>query len=346
VPWRRERTRNANEESVEMKMNGWFTRAQGALLCLALAMLPVGAAWAQQPFPSRPIKLVVGFAAGGSTDIVARIVAKEMAAQLGQSVIVENKPGASAVIATDTVAKAAPDGYTLCFCTLGAMVILPMIQKVPYDAMKDLVPVTHVADQPFVVVVRSSLGVNTLKDFVAKARANPGKVTFGSPGVATPSHLTGELLAQATGTHLTHVPYKGDAPAIQDMLGGQIDSMMLSAIGVEPLLKAGSVKALAVSSATRLKSLPDVPTIAESGYPGFQTNNMQAIFAPAGTPPDVIRKLNAAAVAALKTPEAVERIAGQGLIIVADTPEALAKTMKDETARWGAIVKKLNLRNE
>jgi tripartite-type tricarboxylate transporter receptor subunit TctC len=302
-------------------------------------------AWPQQ-FPTRPIKMVVGFAPGGSTDILARIVAQGMSTQLGQQVIVENKPGASAAIATDLVAKAPPDGYTMCFCTLGALVILPMIEKLTYKPDKELIPVTHVANQPFVVVVRSSLGINSLKEFVAYAKANPGKLTFGSPGTATPSHLPGEPLAVATGTKLTHVPYKGDAPAIQDLLGGSIDAMMLSAIGVKPLVDSGKVKAIAVSSATRLNAMPDLPTIAESGYPGFQTNNLQAIFVPTGTPPDIVNKLNAAAVAALKTPDAVEKIAGQGLIIVADTPASLGRTMQEETVRWGNVVKQLNLKNE
>ena len=226
-----------------------------AFICIVLLGLSGQLAWSQE-FPTRPIRLVVGFAPGGSTDIVARIVAKEMSAQLGQQVIVENRSGASAAIATDLVAKAVPDGHTLCFCTLGAMVILPMIEKVPYNPDKDLVPIIHVVNQPFVVVVRSSLNVSSLKDFIALAKANPGKITFGSPGTATPSHLTGELLALATGTQLTHVPYKGDAPAIQDLLGGHVDAMMLSAIGVKPLVDSGRVKALAVSSLTRVNVMP------------------------------------------------------------------------------------------
>jgi len=316
-----------------------------ALICSVLLGLPVQLAWSQE-FPVRPIRLVVGFAPGGSTDIVARIVARDMSAQLGQQVIVENRSGASATIATDLVSKAAPDGYTLCFCTLGAMVILPMIEKVPYNPDKDLAPVIHVVNQPFVVVVRSSLNVNSLKDFVALAKSSAGKITFGSPGTATPSHLTGELLALATGTQLTHVPYKGDAPAIQDLLGGHVDAMMLSAIGVKPLVDSGRVKALAVSSLTRLNVMPELPTIAESGYPGFQTNNLQAIFAPAGTPARVVNRLNVAVAAALKTPEAAEKIAGQGLVIVADSPGSLAKTMRDEKVRWGNVVKQLKLKNE
>jgi tripartite-type tricarboxylate transporter receptor subunit TctC len=319
-------------------------RALG-LAVLAAAAVAVAPAHASSDFPTKPLKLVVPFAAGGSTDVIARMVAKEMGAKLGQPVVVENKAGASGAIATEYVARAAPDGYTLCFCTTGSIAILPLIDsKLPYNPEKDLVAVTHAVNQPFVVVVRSSLGADTFKEFVAKAKANPGKFSFGSPGTATPSHLTGELLKIATGIDIRHISYKGDTPAVQDMLGGHIDAMMLSAVSVKPLLESGKIKALAVSSATRLESLPDVPTVAELGYRGFQTNNLQALFAPAGTPADVIGKLNAAAVAALRTPEAKEKIAGQGLIIVADSPASAAKSMKDEMARWSPVVQKLDLK--
>jgi tripartite-type tricarboxylate transporter receptor subunit TctC len=323
---------------------GACLRAAGLAL-VAAACLAGAPAQAASDFPTKPVRLVVPFSPGGSTDVIARLVAKEMSTHLGQSVVVENKDGASGAIATDYVARSAPDGYTLCYCTTGSIAILPLIDaKLSYNPQKDLVAVTHALNQPFVVVVRSSLGVDTFKDFIAKARANPGKFTFGSPGTATPSHLTGELLKMATGIDIRHVPYRGDTPALQDLLGGNIDAMMLSAVSVKPLVDAGRVKALAVSSATRLNMLPDVPTVAELGYPGFQTNNLQAIFAPAGTPPDVVMKLNAAAVAALHTPEANEKIAGQGLIIVADSPASAAKSMKDESARWAPVVQKLNLK--
>jgi tripartite-type tricarboxylate transporter receptor subunit TctC len=317
-----------------------FTLATAGILSVVLP-----AAHAATDFPTKPVRMVVPFSPGGSTDVIARLVAKEMSTQLGQPVIVENKDGASGAIATEYVVKAAPDGYTICYCTTGSIAILPLIDpKLSYKPERDLAAVTHAVNQPFVVVVRSSLGVDTLKEFIALSKANPGKFTFGSPGTATPSHLTGELLKNATGLDIRHVPYRGDTPSVQDMLGGHIEAMMLSAISVKPLVDSGKVKALAVSSATRLKTFPDLPTIAELGYPGFQTNNLQALFVPAATPPDIIAKLNAAAVAALRTPEAVEKIGGQGLIIVADSPASATKSMKEEMVRWAPVASKLDLK--
>ncbi len=316
------------------------------VLGLAGAMTAIAQPAAQTAnFPLRPLRLVVPFSPGGSTDVIARLVAREMSQQLGQPVVVENKDGASGAIATEYVVRSPADGYTLCYCTTGSIAILPLIDpKLSYKPERDLAVVTHAVNQPFVVVVRSTLPVTTFKEFVAYAKANPGRVSFGSPGTATPSHLTGELLNIATGMDLRHVPYRGDTPAVQDMLGGHIDAMMLSAISVKPLVDAGHVKALAVSSISRLKTFPELPTIAELGYPGFQTNNLQAIFAPAGTPADVMTKLNAAAVAALRTPEAVDKIGGQGLIIVADPAASAAKSMREESARWATVVNKLDLK--
>ncbi|NML47573.1 tripartite tricarboxylate transporter substrate binding protein [Ramlibacter sp. G-1-2-2] len=321
-------------------MKSTFLRTCAAAL---FAVVPLLAA--ADDFPSKPIKMIVPFSAGGSTDVIARLVAKEMQAKLGQPVVVENKDGASGAIATDFVAKSAPDGYTICYCTTGSIAILPLIDaKLSYKPDRDLVAVTHAVDQPFGVVVRSSLGVDNLKDFVALAKANPGKFSFGSPGTATPSHLTGEMLKMATGMDIRHIPYRGDNPAVADMLGGHIDAMMLSGVSVAPLVEGGKVKALAVTSLKRLPSLPNVPTVAELGYPGFQTNNLQALFAPAKTPPEIIAKLNAAAVAALHSPEAADKIASQGLIIVADSPAHAAQTMKEEAERWAPVVHKLDLK--
>ena len=306
---------------------------------------PLAQAQANDDFPNKPVKMVVPFSPGGSTDVIARLVAKEMSRTLGQTVVIENKDGASGAIATDFVVKAAPDGYTLCYCTTGSIAILPLIDsKLSYKPDRDLAAITHAVNQSFGVVVRSSMNVSNLKEFVALAKANPGKFSFGSPGTATPSHLTGELLAIATGIDLKHAPYRGDAPAVQDLLGGHIDAMMLSAVSVKQLVDTGKVKVLAVTSLIRLKQLPDVPTVAELGYPGFQTNNLQAIFAPAKTPASIIAKLNAAAVAALRSAEAVEKIAGQGLEIVADSPASATKSMKEESERWAPVVQKLDLR--
>ena len=306
---------------------------------------PLAQAQANDDFPNKPVKMVVPFSPGGSTDVIARLVAKEMSRTLGQTVVIENKDGASGAIATDFVVKAAADGYTLCYCTTGSIAILPLIDsKLSYKPDRDLAAITHAVNQSFGVVVRSSMNVSNLKEFVALAKANPGKFSFGSPGTATPSHLTGELLAIATGIELNHAPYRGDAPAVQDLLGGHIDAMMLSAVSVKQLVDTGKVKVLAVTSLIRLKQLPDVPTVAELGYPGFQTNNLQAIFAPAKTPASIIAKLNAAAVAALRSAEAVEKIAGQGLEIVADSPASATKSMKEESERWAPVVQKLDLR--
>lgn len=320
------------------------------VILLAMGLAASMAALAQPApagasFPVKALRLVVPFSPGGSTDVIARLVAREMAQQLGQPVVVENKDGASGAIATEFVVRSPADGYTLCYCTTGSIAILPLIDpKLSYKPERDLAVVTHAVNQPFVVVVRSTLPVSTFQELVAYVKANPGKVSFGSPGTATPSHLTGELLNIATGMDLRHVPYRGDTPAVQDMLGGHIDAMMLSAISVKPLVDAGHVKALAVSSIARLKTFPELPTIAEIGYPGFQTNNLQAIFAPAATPADIMAKLNAAAVAALRTPEAVEKIGGQGLIIVADPAASAAKSMRVESARWATVVNKLDLK--
>ncbi|MDH4377736.1 MAG: tripartite tricarboxylate transporter substrate binding protein [Ramlibacter sp.] len=322
------------------------TRLAAALATATLALWqPAAQAQPADDFPNKPVKLIVPFSPGGSTDVIARLVAKEMSRTLGQPVVVENKDGASGAIATDFVAKAAPDGYTLCYCTTGSIAILPLLDsKLSYRPDRDLAAVTLAVNQPFGIVVRSNLGVNNFREFVAMAKANPGKISFGSPGTATPSHLTGEMLAMATGTELRHAPYRGDAPAVQDLTGGHIDAMMLSAVSVKGVVDTGRVKLLAVSSLTRLRQFPDVPTVAELGYAGFQTNNLQALYAPAKTPPAVIAKLNAAAIAALRTQEAVEKIAGQGLIIIGDTPASAAKTMKDESERWAPVVQKLDLR--
>ena len=322
-------------------------RLQQWALALATAGFSLGQPLAQasDDFPNKPLRMVVPFSPGGSTDVIARLVAKEMSRTLGQTVVIENKDGASGAIATDFVVKAAADGYTLCYCTTGSIAILPLIDsKLSYKPDRDLAAITHAVNQSFGVVVRSSMNVSNLKEFVALAKANPGKFSFGSPGTATPSHLTGELLAIATGIELKHAPYRGDAPAVQDLLGGHIDAMMLSAVSVKQLVDTGKVKVLAVTSLARLKHLPDVPTVAELGYPGFLTNNLQAIFAPAKTPVAIIAKLNAAAVAALRSAEAVEKIAGQGLEIVADSPASATKSMKEESERWAPVVQKLDLR--
>lgn len=313
-----------------------FSRWAGVAAAMFLAPgLLINAA--AQSYPDRPIKLIIPFPPGGSTDVIARLLAQELGNQLHQKVIAENKAGASGVIATQALVTAKPDGYTLCYCTTGSVVILPLIDRqLPYKP-DDLVPVTHLVNQPFGVVVRSDLGVNSLAELVALARKDPGKITFGSPGTSTPSHLTGELLNEAAGIRLTHVPYRGDTPAVADLMGGQIDAMFASAVILKQLLASGKVKLIAMTSTERLKDFPNVPTVAESGYPGFQTYNFGGLFAPANTPPDVLAVLHRAALAAMQAPALRERMVGDGLVIVGDGTQAFAATLQKEQVRWGRV---------
>ena len=313
-----------------------LARRMGAITAIMLACGPFTTALADS-FPDRPIKLIIPFPPGGSTDVIARLLAQELGNQLHQKVIAENKAGASGAIATQALASAKPDGYTLCFCTTGSIVILPLIDRqLPYKP-GDVVPVTHLVNQPFGVVVRSNLGVNTMADLVALARKEPGKITFGSPGTSTPSHLTGELLNEAAGIKLTHVPYRGDTPAVADLLGGQIDAMFASAVILKQLMSTGKVKLIAMTSTERLKDFPDVPTIAESGYPGFQTYNFGGLFAPAHTPASVLDTLHRAALASMQSPSLRERMVGDGLVVVGDGTQAFSATLRSEQVRWGRV---------
>ncbi len=327
-----------------MKMT---TKTAVSILAKALIgpILAIGiASPALAAFPEKPITLIVPFPPGGSSDAMARVVAQGMAERLGQPVIVENKAGASGAIATDFVARAAPDGYNLCYCLTGSLVILPLVDpKLSYKPQEQLTPVIHVASQPFVVTVQASHKVNTLQEYVKLAKRMDGQLTFGSPGLGTPSHLTGELFNRAAGINVRHIPYRGDSPAVQDLLGGQIDAMYAAASNVQALTSGGRTKALAISTPKRLNSLPDIPTIAESGYPGFETSTMQIIVAPSKTPKDVIAKLNQAAVATINSPNVLKKADEQGLLVVAGTPEAAAASLKAESDRLAPVLKELNV---
>jgi tripartite-type tricarboxylate transporter receptor subunit TctC len=306
-----------------------------ATVALAVGMVSQGHA---QTYPSKQIRMIVPFAPGGSTDIMARLIAAEMTKTMGQIVAVDNRGGASGAIGVDAAAKSAPDGYTLCFCTTGALAILPFIDsKLPYNPTRDLAPVTHVLNQNFVIVARSGLPANNVKELVALARQD--KLTFGSPGSLTPSHLTGELFKTAAGLQLLHVPYKGDQFVIIDLMGGRVDLMFAAAVVVKPLVDSGKVKAIAVSSLTRLGSMPNLPTIAESGYPGFETHNFNAIFVPAGTPAAIIDRLHAEVVAAMKTPAVADRIIADGLIAIGSSPQQLAESLRMEADMWAKVIR-------
>ena len=316
-------------------MNSRFLRfAFGALLAL------VATAASAQTYPTKPIRLVVPFPPGGATDILARDVAQKLTEAWGQQVIVDNRPGAGGNIGSELVAKSAPDGYTLEMGTVGTHAInASLYAKMPYDHVKDFVPVILVAGVPNVLVVNPAVPANSVAELIAYAKANPGKLNFASSGNGTSIHLSGELFKFMAGVQMTHVPYKGSAPALQDLIGGQVQLMFDNLPPSLPQIKAGKLRALAVTSLARAPALPDVPTMAEAGLPGYEASSWFGVLAPAGTPPAIVTKLNAEIARWLATPEAKEKLSKQGANAAGGTPEDFAKHIAAETAKWAKVVK-------
>nr|WP_156921888.1 tripartite tricarboxylate transporter substrate binding protein [Azorhizobium doebereinerae] len=310
-------------------------------LALTLALAPVaGPAQAQEDYPTRPIRLIVPFAAGGSTDIVARIIAAKMSEILKQQVIVDNRGGAGGNLGAAAVAKAAPDGYTVLMGTVATHAINPALYaKMPYDPVKDFAPVSLLVNVPNVVIVHPSLNVKTTAELIALLKANPGKYEYASSGVGTPLHLSGALFESMAGVKMVHVPYKGAGPAMLDLVGGQVKIMfdnLPSAIGH---IRKGSVVGLAVTTKERSPAAPDLPTVSESGLPGYETYSWNAIFAPAGTPMAIIDKLAKAGAQAVADPDVKAKLADLSAVSVGSTPDALAAHVKAELAKWGPVVK-------
>jgi tripartite-type tricarboxylate transporter receptor subunit TctC len=314
------------------------------ILVLAATMAFAAGAAAQGGFPGRPVSMVVGFAPGGGTDTASRIIAKKLAENIGQSVSVENKPGAGGNIAADLVAKAVPDGSTILLGSVGSLTVAPhLVAKLPYDPLKDLAPITMAVVFPNVLVVSPSLGANTLADFVRLAREKPGTINFGSSGIGGAGHLAGELFAMVAKINIVHVPYKGGGPAVADLLGGQIPAVFATPASAGAHVKAGKIRALAVTGAARSPYMPDVPTIAESGYPGYEATNWYAYVAPAKTPPDVLARWNQELVKVLSDPAVREQLLGHGMEPMPGTADALAKYMQREYATWGRVVKEAKI---
>ncbi|HVO90653.1 MAG TPA: tripartite tricarboxylate transporter substrate binding protein [Casimicrobiaceae bacterium] len=310
----------------------------GGLFAVLLLAAPL--ALAQTNYPTKPIRLVVPFPAAGTTDILARAAAQRLSEAFGQQVVVDNRPGAGGNIGTELVAKAAPDGYTLLMGTVGTHAInQSLYSKLPFDPVKDFQPVILVAGVPNVLEVNPALPVNSVQDLIAYAKANPGKLNFASSGNGTSIHLSGELFKTMTGVTMTHVPYKGSAPALTDLVGGQVQLMFDNLPSSLAFIKAGKLRAIAVTSTARASALPDVPTIAESGVPGFDASSWFGILAPAGTPHDVVVKINAEVAKWLATPEAKEKLASQGAIAFGGSPEDFAKHIATESAKWAKVVK-------
>ncbi|MEI7445824.1 MAG: tripartite tricarboxylate transporter substrate binding protein [Burkholderiales bacterium] len=293
----------------------------------------------QPAWPERPLRLVVPFPPGGPVDAVARVVAPRLAASLGQPVTVENRAGAGGIVGAEHAARAPADGYTVFVCSIGHAVLPSLNAKLPYDFARDFVPVSMGAIFPIVVVAHPSVPVTSLADLAAYAKANPGKLSFGSAGNGGGTHLAGELFKTLTGTDLVHVPYKGSAPAMTDVLGGQIQLMFADAPTAVPQVTAGKVKALGVAQAARSPLLPEVPSAGEAGLPGYDAYSWSGFLVPTGTPAEVVRRLNAEIVKALGAPEAREALLARGAEPRAGTPEAFAGFVKAEMEKWGRVVR-------
>lgn len=312
----------------------------GLLLLISTFPYSVGHVWAED-YPVKPLRIVVGFPPGGINDIVARVVAEKLGQSLGQTVIVENRPGAGGTMGADWVAKSKPDGYTL---LMGSVSNIAMAQSqykaLPYDPAKDFVPVVLVAAAPNVLVVNPEFPVQSVKDLIALARQKPGGINYASAGLGTSNHLTVELLQVMTGTTLNHVPYKGDAPGTADVVAGQVPVIFPTLPVALPFIKAGKLRPVAVSSAERSSLLPDVPTVAESGgLPEFEVSVWVGILAPAGTPKEIVSRLNAEIVKIVRVPNVRERLAGLGAEPVGDSPEHFSAYIKTELVKWAKVAK-------
>ena len=307
-----------------------------ALLCAVM-----GTVHAQGKFPDKPITLVVPSAPGGTTDFTARLVADQLSTALGQPVIVENKAGGAGNIGNQAVARAKPDGYTLLVAYSGYQVGNPhLFKKAGWDPIKDFEPVAMMTRAPQVVVIKSALPFKSMQELIGHAKANPGKLNYASSGNGSIQHIAAEMLQQQTGTEMTHVPYKGAAPAVQDLLGGNVDMFITTPASVVSQIKAGKMKALAVTSDKRLPSLPDVPTVAEAGLPQFKLDSWFALYAPAGTPADVVQTLNQAVSKILQQPDVKKKAEESGTTTEVMTPVQLGSYTKKELEFWGQVIKK------
>jgi tripartite-type tricarboxylate transporter receptor subunit TctC len=309
-------------------------------LATALACAPL-CGWAA--WPDRPIRMVVPYAAGGGADTTARVVAQQASALLGQQIVIENKPGAGGAIGEETVARAAPDGYTVLY-DASAFSVNPALRKLSFDPARDFVPVSLVATAPQILVVHPAAPYKTVAEFLEQARRQPGALTFASAGGGSGSHLAGEALNEQAGIGLVHVPYKGGAPALTDVMGGQVSAYFGNVASTIGYVKAGKLRALAVSSAQRVPALADTPTLAESGLPGYQVVEWNGVFLPKGTPPEIVRRLGEAVQAAVANPEVNQKLLQFGLVPAGTSPASFAGFVQQETARAAALVKARNIK--
>jgi tripartite-type tricarboxylate transporter receptor subunit TctC len=311
-----------------------------SVVLLGAGLLAANDAAAQATYPNKTITIIVPFSAGGTTDILARIIGQGLNKELGQSVVIDNRAGAGGNIGGQLAARAAPDGYTLFMGTVGTHAInAALYKKMPFDPVKDFTPLTRVAMVPNLLVANPAQPFKTVKELIAYGKANPGKLNFGSSGSGSSIHLSGELFKSMAGVDMVHVPYKGSAPAVTDLLGNQIAIMFDNLPSAIQHVRSGKLRAIAVTTAKRSPELPDVPTIAEAGVPGYEATSWFGMFAPAGTPPDVVAKLNTALAKVLADAEVKKKIAGQGGEPYAEKPEQFADFIRKESVKWSKVVK-------
>ena len=316
------------------------------LILASLGALASGAVLAQA-WPARTIRIIVPFPPGGGNDVVGRLIAQKLTERLGQQVVVDNRAGANGIVGLQALMQAAPDGYTLGVGAAGPIAVNPALyDKLPYEPLRDFAPIANVANFPLLLVTHPSVAAKTTRELVALAKAKPGTLHYSSPGSGNSGHLAGELFNTLAGVKTVHVPYKGQGPAITDLIAGQVQMLYSSIPSVLPHVKQGQLTAIAVGSATRLASLPDIPTIAESGVPGYEAYSWAGILAPAGTPKDIVARLSREIADILKQKDVSERLLSQGAIPVGDSPEQFAAYIKAEMEKWGAVVRAANIKVE
>jgi len=315
-------------------------------LCLGLALLGLAATSVQaQNYPNKPIRLIVPFPPGGGNDVIARLIAQKLSDRFGQQVVVDNKAGANGIVGLQALMQSPPDGYTLAVAAAGPMAVNPSLyDKLPYDPTKDFSPITNLVNYPLLLVVHPSVSVKTTLDLVNLAKAKPKQLFFASPGSGNSGHLAGELFNTMAQVQTVHVPYKGQGPALADLLTGQVQMLYSSIPSVLPQVRSGQLNALAVGSAKRLPSLPDIPTLAETGVPGYEAYSWVGIVAPAKTPKAIVTRLNQEIVDILKQKDVAEKLNQQGALPVGDTPEQFGAYIKAEIDKWGAVVRAANIK--
>jgi tripartite-type tricarboxylate transporter receptor subunit TctC len=321
-----------------------MTRTVLVALCAIVSWS--ASALAQQPYPSRPIRLISPFAPGGGNDILCRTIAPKLTERIRQQVIVDNRPGANGIIGTEVAARSAPDGYTIVLIPSGHAVNASLHRKLPYDSIKDFTPITLVGSSPLILAVHPSLPARNVKELIALAKAHPEQLTYGSAGIGSSGHLGGALFDALTGTKMVHVPYKGMSLAITDLMSGQVSLVFGTSLSVMPHVRSGRLRAMATTGAQRSPALPDLPTVAEAGVPGYEAGLWYGFVGPAHIPAEIVRRLNAEIVAVLKLTEVRERLASQGVDAQPSTPEEFGRLLASDLERWAKVVQRAGIRAE